>query len=230
MQSKWYEKKPRAVRLRKLGWSIRDVEKELKIPRSTLSEWFRNVHLTSKQKKALLKEWKNGLVRARKNAVKWHNAQKQGRLLEAREESEKVLNRLDLNNKDILDLALAMLYLGEGYKKSEETGMGNSDPALLKTFLYILKKNYNVDTGKIRCELYLRADQDPEELKRFWAKELELPAKNFRYVSIDKRTQGTKTYFHYKGVCGLRCSNVAIQRKLLNLSREFCARLINQRV
>jgi hypothetical protein len=82
---------------------------------------------------------------------------------------------------------------------------------------------YDLDIEKIRCELYLRYDQDPEDLKRHWAKELSLPLSNFKQVNIDKRTIGRETYDHYKGVCSLRCGNVAIQRRLVFLAEKYFA-------
>ncbi|MBI2514913.1 hypothetical protein HYV91_01855 [Candidatus Wolfebacteria bacterium] len=227
MKSKWFRYKDEAIRLRKKGFSIGNVEKCLGIPRSTLSGWFKDVKLSEKQKHKLWLNWKNGLTKARKKAVLWHNQQKQNRLNEAREASLGVLRRINLKDKDILDLALAMLYLGEGAKKNAETAMGSSDPLILRFFIAALRKIYNFDISKMRCELYLRADQNPDVIKRFWSSELNLPIRNFKQVSIDKRTIGIKTYPGYKGVCNIRCSNVAIKRKLLYLSELFIKKFIS---
>jgi len=170
-----------------------------------------------------------GLVHAREKAVRWHNAEKGKRLAIAVKEGEDVLGKLNFSDRNLLELALAMLYLGEGNKSADETGMGNSDPLILKTFLHILKKNYNIDTGKIRCELYLRADQNSKKMISFWAKELGLSLKNFKYAHFDQRTAGSPTFAHYKGVCMVRYGSVAIKRKLMHISRYFCERLIHMR-
>ena len=209
--------------------SIGNIKNRLGIPRSTLSGWFKKVKLTKKQRDELHRRWKNGLIKAREKAGQWHRNQKEIRLAKAKEDADVVINNLNLKNKNISELALAMLYMGEGIKSNDETGMGNSDPLLLKTFLRILRNNYDLDIKKIRCELYLRADQNADILKKFWANELKLPLENFKYVNFDKRTAGIKTFADYKGVCMIRCSNVAIQRKLLNISNEFCKRIINMR-
>lgn len=121
-----------------------------------------------------------------------------------------------------------MIYWGEGFKTNWETGIGNADPAMLVVFLGILRKNYQIPVEQIRCELYLRADQDAEVEKKFWAKTLDLPLGNFRYVSFDKRTEGSETRPTYHGVCALRCANVAIQRKLLNISKGFSDYIIKR--
>ena len=221
MASRWYKLKDEAVRLRKRGVSLRKIESRLKIPRSTLNCWFKNIKLTAKQKEKLHNDWKNALIRARKKAVLWHNEQKAKRFEIAKKEAESVLKNIDVNNSVILELALAVLYFGEGSKKNIETAIGNSDPLILKFFIMILRNIYHLNDDKMKCELYLRADQNPEKIKHFWAKALGLPLNNFKQVNIDKRTIGSKTYSSYKGVCNVRCGNVAIKRKLMYLAEMF---------
>jgi transcriptional regulator with XRE-family HTH domain len=225
MKSQWYELKENAIALRKHGLSMIKIEKDLGIPRSTLSGWFKNIPLTKKQKKKLSNNKLRALVQARKNAVLWHNAQKRNRLETAEKDARKTLISIDPSNPVFLELALAFLYLGEGSKKNIETALGSSDPKILKLFLAGLKNIYNIDPNKIRCELYLRADQNPDKIKNYWSKELRIPLNNFKQVNIDKRTIGTITYPHYKGVCNLRCGNVAIQRKLVSLANLFCEKI-----
>ena len=130
MISKWFSLKNKSIALRKKGISIRSIEKYLKIPRSTLSGWFKNVKLTKTQMKVLEIKHKNALIKGRKKAMLWHNQQKSKRILNAENEANKILSKLDNNSKTI-ELGLAMLYLGEGFKKSPRTGMGNSDTLLL---------------------------------------------------------------------------------------------------
>ena len=134
MRSKWFELKPKAVKLRKSGKSIPYIEGKLGIPRSTLSGWFKNIELSSSQRKVLDDNWRNALVFARSKAVVWHNQQKEQRLKVAQEQALKLLGDLNTADANILDVALAFLYLGEGVKKAE-TGIGNSDPMILNFFI-----------------------------------------------------------------------------------------------
>lgn len=223
MKSKWYKLKPEAIKLRKAGQSLPSIHQKLGIPKSTLSYWFKNIELTTKQKARLHKNWQNALVTARKEAVKWHNQQKKNRLRQAENEANQVISKLDTTNKETLELALAILYLAEGSKKNIETSLGSSDPETLRFFLNSLERLFKYDRNTVRCELYLRADQKAETLIQFWSKELNVPAKNFRQINIDKRSAGKKTYPHYKGVCGLRCGNVAIRRRLVYVAEKYFA-------
>ncbi len=214
------------MNLRRKGHSIGKIEARLGIPRSTLSGWFKDVKLTRAQKEKLRRQWKNGLIKARKKAVKWHNAEKEKRIQTAKNQARETIKNADIKDIYLVEIALALLYLGEGSKATTETSMGSSDPLILKFFLICLRRIYNVNTAKIRCELHLRADQDQQEVKRFWSRELALPIRNFTYISVDKRTIGSQTYSHYKGVCQIRCGTVAIQRKLIDLANMFCEETI----
>jgi hypothetical protein len=223
MSSKWSDLKPEAMRLRKLGKSLPHIHQALGIPKSTLSYWLKDVKLTAKQKEKLHQDWLNALVTARKEAVKWHQSEKQKRIDFAERTADNILDEIDINNRHILELSLAVLYLAEGSKKNLETALGSSDLNTLRFFLKSLRILYDLDIAKVRCELYLRYDQDPDELKRYWAKELSLPLSNFTQVNLDKRTIGRETYGHYKGVCSLRCGNVAIRRRLVFLAEKYFA-------
>ena len=226
MASKWLKYKDQALQLRKEGLSIRKIEQDLGIARSTLSGWFNEVRLSPAQKKILLKKWQAGLQKAREKAALWHTADRQKRLKEYSQEAEGVLDVLNVKSEPILELALAMLYLGEGAKKSDNLRVSNSSPLILKTLISILQKIYKIDVQKIKCSLNLRADQDPEEMKRFWSHELKIPLENFTYVYIDKRTSITKTYAWYKGVCMVRIGTTAMKERLMYVANGFCERVL----
>lgn len=226
MISKWFEFKERAVFLRKSGTSIGVIERTLGVPRSTLSGWFRNIKLTKKQKAKIMKNASVIMSRARVKAVIWHNKQKENRILKAEEEAFLTLSRLDIKNKDTLELALSFLYMGEGAKK-DLTSMSNSNPLVLKFFIRCLKLLYDIETKDLKCNIHIRNDQSGELLKKYWSRELKIPIKNFGACLVDKRTVKSKTYSHYKGVCVVRAGKVAIQRKLVFLSNRFCDKIIN---
>lgn len=225
MISKWSYIKEEVIKYRLEGNSLGDLEKKFGIPKATLSGWFRDVKLSEPKRKILNKKWRKALVYARTKAVNWHNSEKKKRIELAEKEAEKSLDKLKFDSNDI-EIALAMLYLGEGFKTDTCTGIGSSDSLILRFFIYALEKNYSFDRLKIKCELHLRADQNIKAIKKYWSEELNIPICNFTSVSVDKRTLGRKTYPHYKGVCVLRCGTVAISRKLVYLSRQFCERII----
>ena len=158
MKSRWYELKDDAIKLRKRGFSIVKIENELGITRSTLSGWFKNIKLTSKQKEKLLKNKYDALARARKKAVIWQNLQKEKRLKKAKDSALKTLKNININDSNITELALALLYLGEGTKKTLDTALSNTDPLVLNFFLLALKDIYDL----VPPDFVI--DVDPEKL------------------------------------------------------------------
>jgi hypothetical protein len=209
------------MELRQSGLSIGAIERELGIPRSTLSGWFKSIKLTAEQEQELERRWKEGLVNARQKATVWHTTKKQERIEAANESGRRVLEEIDTQDPRIMELALAFLYLGEG-AKGDTTSLGSSDPTIARFFVESLKRLYGIPSEKIRCYLHLRADQNPELLRSYWAKQLMLPEASFGKTSVDMRTRGNPTYPHYKGVCAISCGKVEIRRRLMYIAESFC--------
>ena len=223
MNSRFGHLREEALIRRKAGNSIRSIEIALGIPRSTLSGWFKEVSLSKKQRLKLEDNWRKGLIVARKKASAWHQDQKRVRLEVIHRHAGDFLNRIDNDDISSLELALAFLYLGEG-AKSNHTALGSSDPRIARFFVKAVQTLYEVPPEKFRCSLHLRADQDPEKQRIFWAEELGLPISNFGKASIDTRTMGRPTYPGYPGVCLISCGKVEIQRRLMYIADGFCKR------
>jgi len=218
MYSKWFHLKPTAEKLRRSGASIKDVEKKLGISRSTLSGWFRHIRLTDKQKLRLANRKVKTLVFARKKATKVHRVTKERAIQEAQKKAQAIFKSSGVGeNEAVQKIALAALYLGEGFKRSAGLGLGNSDVRIVKFFVDCLRDVYSISTEKIRCELYLRSDQSVENEKRYWSKALKIPISRFTFASVDPRTKGKKSFVRYHGVCAVRCGAVEIEREIMYL-------------
>jgi len=122
---------------------------------------------------------------------------------------ESIVNRnkhlaLLLKNKDIAKITLAMLYLGEGTKGLDRGSLrfGNSDPFVVDLFLNLIRKCYKIDKKKFRCTILCRADQNVNNLEKFWQKITKIPKHQFYKTRIDARTIGKPSKkLDYKGVC-----------------------------
>ena len=223
MKSRFSHLRSQAEDMRRSGRSLKSVAAELSIPQSTLSGWFQGIILTEEQRAALKANWRKTTAVARTKAAKTHRLNKRKRV-------ERIQKQVRTDYEDILsapspehvEIALAMLYLGEGTKQGCRLGLGNSDPAIVKFYVGALMRLYGVDTNSFRADLHLRMDQDGEGLKRFWSRKIGLPLNRFRYILRDKRTAGKPTYEGYKGVCYVDGGGVEIQRRLLYLARVLC--------
>ncbi|MFA6459253.1 MAG: hypothetical protein WCV79_02570 [Candidatus Paceibacterota bacterium] len=213
----------KAIELRKLCFSLQDISCKLNVPKSTIGGWVRHIQFSPEQKSILAKKASIHLDVARKKAKQWHQDEKVNRISLSEKEALMILNSVNIS-QEIISIATALLYLGEGFK-SKETALGNSDPLILKFFVYTLVSILKIDRSKISCELHLRADQDETKLKIYWSTVLDIPMEQFKKSSYDMRTLGTPSYATYNGVCVVRAGNIAIQRKLLYLGRTFCERV-----
>jgi hypothetical protein len=219
MISRWFNLKDEVIKLRKEGTSIGVINKRYGIPKSTLSCWFRKIRLNKRQKNKIYKEASIKMDNARKKALLWHHSQKESRLLKAKLEADSVINKINTNDISVIELALSFLYLGEG-SKNNLTSMGNTNPLVLNFFIKATKCIYPF--AKLgRCQLHLRSDQNQLNAIKYWSKELGIDKSQFDFVK-DKRIAKSKTYPHYHGVCVARFTEVAIQRRLLFLSHNFC--------
>ena len=138
------EKHALAVKLRTGGKSIIYLEKKLGVSRSTLSLWLRRVPLTASGEVILRRRKLRALLLARKKASQWHRQQKRNRLEKAAELAAETLATINLKHSATLELAVAMLYMGEGFRKGDVTGLGNSDPLVLKVFVAAMRRCFSV--------------------------------------------------------------------------------------
>lgn len=224
MKSRGFKYKDEVIALRKMGVSMTMIEREFNIPRSTLSGWFKDVALTEDQRTRLMKNSQDGWKKAREHAVISKNIAKAKRISQAKAEAELIHSSLPKTN-EVLELALAMLYFGEGAKKNVTT-LGASDSKMITFFITALERLYDLDRNTFRYELHLRFDQDEDEMKNYWSQKLHVQRDRFQYTVKDLRTKDRPTKPGYHGVCQVHVGNIAIQRRLKALYSVYCSEVI----
>jgi len=212
--------KQKAIKLRKLGKSYQYIGQHLNIPKSTLSFWLTNIKLTSKQKHRLNQNWINGLKKARKKASKVHQQNRLKRINKTKKEIQQFFTELNLDKKN-LELFLAGLYLGDGFKSGGRLSLGSSNPKIALVFITLIRKIYKIKEKKLRIGIYARFDQNPKNLVNFWSKTLNVPKNQFHKTQIDQRTKNIKSYKNYKGVCAINYFDVNLQRRILEVSNKM---------
>ena len=212
-----------ARKLRRQGESVRSIESNLKVARSTISIWTKDIKLTHKQLNKLEANRKQALKIAVKRASIVNRQIKQSRLKAINDSVRLFIDDIKLN-KSHLEIFLAALYLGEGFKSSGRTGFCNSNPKTVKAFVDMLRNLYNIDESKLRAGIYARFDQKPMKLINFWSKALNIPKSQFHKTQVDLRTSGSATYKGYKGVCAVYYNDTQIKRRLMAIANEIMTR------
>jgi len=209
--------KKRVITLRQEGKTYGEMQKMLnmEVPKSTLSYWCKDIPLPSgyqeKIKKLNLKNARRG--RAIAFIV---NRNKREEYLQSIVNDNQKLKKV-FKDKDVAKLCLSMLYLGEGGKTGRGSLMfGNSDPFIISLYLFLLDYCYGIEEHKIRCTVQCRADQNIEQLEKFWSKITKISNDKFYKTRIDPRTKGKPTKkIDYKGVCKIDYFSAHIFNELM---------------
>jgi predicted transcriptional regulator len=216
-------KKEKAIKLRKKGKSIREIEKILGIARSTLSDWLKNVKLSKEQIERLERRRLANLAKGRAKALLINKTAKLERIKKIQREVKKFMSEIKINKK-LGELIFAIFYLAEGTKRENSITFANSDPNLLKAFLNLFRYLYRPNESRFRCCLHLRKDQPEEKLKNYWSRILKIPKSQFHKTQFDKRTI-KPTFKDYKGVCVIIYFDINLQRRLLYLAENLIQRI-----
>lgn len=197
-------KREKALFYRKQGKTYGEIRALLgsKIPKATLSYWFRNVSLS-----ATARRRRENIIRAMTQKARSAALEVKRKMRIAYLESVEKRNAHFTNivsDRNTAKLVLAMLYLGEGAKSTRKASLmlGSSDERIIIIYLSLLRYCYPIDEQKFRCTLQCRADQDIEKLERFWSNTTRIPPSRFYRARVDPRTIGKPSKkLDYKGVC-----------------------------
>ena len=137
----------RALALRLNGRSYNEINRLLKIPKSTLSSWFSTLDLPEKAKQRITSRVAQGTLNGLVRRNKLQTVLARERAERIKQESGKDIKKLTESD---LRLICAVLYWAEGYKRLKVRGgriltnhvvsLTNSDPAIVATFITFLKK------------------------------------------------------------------------------------------
>jgi hypothetical protein len=204
------ELRAKARELRSGGMSILKIVKELKVPKSTIFGWIRDVVLTEEQRKSLSRSESGALKKAietvKKNRVDRWNVYR----IEADKEWE------IMKNDPLFMFGLA-LYIGEGAKVSNsEVNIVNANVSVIwKAMLFFEKIGIKQDEFKIQIHVHVGADE--KAATDYWIRELGLPRSQFQktIVATSIQRRGIKGNILPNGTCHLRNYSTRIKQKVL---------------
>lgn len=204
-----------AKNLRKNGFSIKAIEKKLKISRSSASIWTRDIELTKKQLARLYSNkrtgaWRGCLVAAlqKKENTKILNAK-------ATQDAYQEIGTLSDRNRLIAGIAL---YFGEGNKSGTSIGFTNSDPRALIFMIEWFRKFFKVPENKFTCSIYIHDNLNEQTAKEYWSKLVRVPLKNFRksYIVKNNPNRFRKTK-HIYGILRITICDMNLYRRIIGL-------------
>ena len=208
--------KERAIRLRKRGYSLKEIAGQLKIMKSTVSLWVRNIDLNEIAKARLLTKIKAGQFAAGESKRKKVRNQMEDYYRSATT-ALKGRKLDDISSK----LLCAMIYWCEG-AKNHYAGVRftNSDPNLIKSFLHLLRKSFVIDEKKFRVCIHLHKYHDPAKQLDFWSQITNIKKSQF-IKPYQKPNTGKRIREGYQGCATIYYHSNDLARRLLMFARAF---------
>jgi hypothetical protein len=207
----------RARALRTQGWSVKEIERELAVARSSVSLWVRDIELSEEARRRLLTRTRPGqLAAARKKAERAREVrrvyQEDGRKL--------------IRERGARYTAGCMLYWAEGAKGRNQVRLVNSDPALLVSFVRFLRSEFDVEPSNIivRCNLFADHVERQLAIERFWLDTLGVPMTSLRkshvnvYSKYSQKKRANKLPY---GTCEVGVHSTRIVQTIYGSIQEY---------
>ena len=210
------EEKLKSVELRKKGYSVNEIVEQIGVAKSSVSLWVRNVPLDDKARNRLLTKIKFGQLISAEN--------KRRRTKQILDDhfgaAIKALKHKKLD-KLTIQLVCSLIYHCEGNKDIHYgAGFTNSDPDLIRTFLYLLRFGFDIDEKKLRVCVHLHEYHNLKKQIDFWSKITNIPKKQFIKPYLKPNT-GKRIKENYQGCISIRYHDVDISRRLLMIAKAF---------
>lgn len=208
-----------ARRLRRLGWSVKEIERHLRVSRSSVSLWVRDVRLTAEQVADLHR-------RSATSPGQRAGAAANAALGRERRRGYQVEGRTRARVGDRLHLAGCMLFWAEGDKCRGGVRLANSDPDLLRTFVRFLRECYDAPDERISvtCNLFADHIARQREVEQFWLDTLELPRSTLRpsvvnvYSKYSQKKRKNKLPY---GTCKVVYNDTATAQSIYGAIQEY---------
>lgn len=179
------QEKLKAEALRRQGLSINDIRKKLKVSKSIVSLWCRDVVLNVEQKEHLKKRMILSGSRGRQIGADMNRRKKEERVLFHRTQGKAYVESL---SKRELTLVGSAIYWGEGSKKSQLAFI-NADPDMVMFMSRWFQVALGVSKEDFIPRIFINALHKDRDLllKIFWSDLLQLPLHQFRSTVFIKR-------------------------------------------
>lgn len=209
------ELKQKAQEMRKLGNSYLEIMRVLRLSKSTVSDWCKDVSLTNEQLHKLYENKKTGALKG--SIIAARNKQ-QKRLLETERIYREGITQIgDLSERERLVAGIAF-YAAEGTKIDNGCCFSNSDPAIVKFMAKWFREFGEVPTDKFRGALWLHEGLNEKKAKLFWSKLTGIPTNHFykTYIATNKiHSRKIRKQLHQYGVFSFYVNDVVLIRKIM---------------
>jgi transposase-like protein len=207
--------KEKAIILRESGKSLSEISEELGVSKSTVSLWTKNVVLDGRA--TMIIEDKARMSRAKGHATL--HKKKLNRLNVAEKEATKLLEKIKFDENTAI-IALSIMYWCEGIKDDNGVAFTNSDPELVRAFISMLEKIFEIDRKKFTVCLHIHDYHNESDSLNFWSQAIGIPLNQFT-KTYKKKSNHKYSHKGYKGCVRISYFNSHISRTILSFAKNF---------
>ena len=209
--------------LRKKGWSMNEIQRDLKVSKSSVSLWVRDIKLTKKQKQKLSKKGiKKEVIEKRRNTrMVRENKRRQLVVDVAKKDIE------EISEKDLFIIG-TVLYWAEGGKTIRGiVRVANGDPLLIKVMMKYFRDICKVPEAKFRGHIHIHHHLDARKAEIYWSKISRIPLRQFHktYNKLNKSSKNKKDTLPY-GTFEIYVCNTELFLKIKGWTKGICEKVL----
>jgi len=207
----------KSVELRIQGLSYLEISETLGISKSTANVWTRNVKLSASAEKRLVDRGDAG----RKKGVDSNRRKRIAKELLVVNEVEKLYRNIFFNRLDC-KTHCALLYWCEGTKHESNSAVSytNADPEMIRFFLSVFRKAFQIDEKKFRGLIHLHEYHDGEAQMQFWSGVTNIPIKQFNKPYLKSNT-GKNKKENYQGCLNVKYYDKNVYNEIKNIIQKL---------
>jgi len=197
------EEQQRARQLRAQSWTLQAIADELGVSKSSVSLWVRDVDFVPRPRN-------RGHPR---NAPHPMRVEKLAQLERCRVDASEWAQRVTGRERFAYGLAL---YAGEGFKTDGRgLGMANTSDAVLRFFVWWLRRFFEIDESRLRVRIYLHEGLDLVAATRYWVDALAIPERQFTKPYRAAQRGSFRHAKHVMGCPSVRYADSHLQRRVM---------------
>ncbi|MFH1841297.1 MAG: hypothetical protein ABH800_00825 [Candidatus Nealsonbacteria bacterium] len=213
------KKKKIARELRKKGWSLNEIKEKLKVAKSSVSIWVRDIELTKKQRQKLSKNKikKEVIEKRRETRLKRESAKREIVINTAKHEVKNLSKRK-------LWLIGTALYWGEGSKVHRGSiQFSNADPRMIQLMMRFFRKCCKVPESKFRGHIHIHPHLDEKKALKYWHNISGIPINQFFKTSTQqsKKSKNKKDTLPF-GTFNITICNTELFLKIKGWIEKIC--------
>lgn len=205
-----------AASLRKKGYSIKEIAKQVGISVSTSSAWCSSIKIDYRAKQILETKKLQSLILA--NSVL---NQKRDKIHILRNKQAAIdISSIQFSQPLCKILCAIFIWTEGGKSEKYRVAFTNSDPVMIKTFLVLFRRAFHIEEKKLRGLIHVHEYHNENTTRTFWSKITQIPEKQFT-KSYCKPHTGKRIRDRYMGSMHLTYYDSNIAHELRAIYNTF---------